>query len=507
MGGLWVDYNLMSTIPGLFVLGEANFSDHGANRLGASALMQGLADGYFVIPYTIGNYLAREKLAAVAETRTPRSAPPRRPSPRARSGCSRPAARAPPRRSTASSAEIMWEHCGMERDKKGLEHGMGKIPGLREEFWKQPARSRAAEPELNQSLEVAGRVADFLELGELMCLDALERDESCGCHFRTEHQMPDGEARRDDAEVLPRGGLGVHGRRQEADPQRRAADLRERGPRGAELQVMERKRVRSENSMRITLKVWRQKDAKSEGRFVTYEAPDVNEHMSFLEMLDVVNEALVVKGEEPIAFDHDCREGICGTCGFVINGKPHGPRPRTTVCQLHMRFFKDGDVLTIEPWRADAFPVVKDLVVDRSAFDRIIAAGGFISTAIGGAQDANSIPVRKEDADLAMDAAACIGCGACVAACPNAAAMLFTSAKVSHLALLPQGQPERPDRVRNMVARMDAEGFGTCTNHNECEAACPKGIRVEFIARMNADYVKASASAGRRAGGAPEAGG
>ena len=258
--------------------------------------------------------------------------------------------------------------------------------------------------------------------------------------------------------------------------------------------------------MRITLKVWRQKDAKSKGRFVTYEAPDVNEHMSFLEMLDVVNEGLTAKGEEPIAFDHDCREGICGTCGFVINGKPHGPRPKTTVCQLHMRTFADGDVLTIEPWRADAFPVLRDLIVDRSAFDRIIASGGFISSAIGGAQDANTIPVRKEDSDLAMDAAACIGCGACVAACPNAAAMLFTAAKVSHLALLPQGQPERPERVRNMVATMDAEGFGTCTNHNECEAACPKGIRVEFIARMNADYVKASSAAGRRKGGAPEGG-
>ena len=258
--------------------------------------------------------------------------------------------------------------------------------------------------------------------------------------------------------------------------------------------------------MKITLRVWRQKDSKSEGRFVTYEAPDVNEHMSFLEMLDVVNEGLVARGEEPIAFDHDCREGICGTCGFMINGRAHGPRAKTTVCQLHMRTFKDGDALTLEPWRADAFPVVRDLVVDRSAFDRIIAAGGFISSGIGGAQDANTIPVPKEDADLAMDAAACIGCGACVAACPNAAAMLFTAAKVSHLALLPQGQPERRERARGMVAQMDAEGFGTCSNHNECEAACPKGIRVEFIARMNADYVRAKWSEGRRASGPPEGG-
>jgi succinate dehydrogenase / fumarate reductase, iron-sulfur subunit len=252
--------------------------------------------------------------------------------------------------------------------------------------------------------------------------------------------------------------------------------------------------------MKLTLEVWRQKDAKSKGAFVTYKA-DADEEMSFLEMLDVVNEGLIQKGEEPIAFDHDCREGICGTCGFVINGRAHGPRERTTVCQLHMRSFKEGDTLTLEPWRADAFPVLKDLVVDRGAFDRIIAAGGFISSAIGGAQDANNIPIRKENADLSMDAAACIGCGACVAACPNAAAMLFVSAKIGHLAMLPQGQPERMERAGSMVAQMDAEGFGTCTNHGECEAACPKAIRMEFIGRMNADYVKARFTAGRRAAG------
>jgi len=249
--------------------------------------------------------------------------------------------------------------------------------------------------------------------------------------------------------------------------------------------------------MKLTLKVWRQKDAKSKGDFVTYAA-EANEEMSFLEMLDVVNEGLIQKGEEPIAFDHDCREGICGTCGFVINGRAHGPRAKTTVCQLHMRSFQDGDTLTLEPWRAEAFPVVKDLVVDRGAFDRVIAAGGFVSVSTGGAPDGNAILVPKENADLAMDAAACIGCGACVAACPNASAMLFVSAKVSHLALLPQGQPERPERVRTMVAQMDAEGFGTCTNHGECEAACPKGIRMEFIARMNSDFVKASLTSGRR---------
>jgi succinate dehydrogenase / fumarate reductase iron-sulfur subunit len=252
----------------------------------------------------------------------------------------------------------------------------------------------------------------------------------------------------------------------------------------------------------LTLHVWRQKDAQDTGRFVTYQAGDIREEMSFLEMLDVVNERLLGKGEDPIAFDADCREGICGQCGVVINGNAHGPRLRTTSCQLHMRSFKDGDAITIEPFRATAFPVVKDLVVNRSAFDRLIAAGGFISAAIGGAQDANCIPVPKEKSDLAMDAAACIGCGACVAACPNASAMLFTAAKVSQLALLPQGQPERYERVRKMVAQMDAEGFGSCTNHGECEAVCPKGISLGNIARLNRDFLHASLSWGRRPPGA-----
>ena len=250
--------------------------------------------------------------------------------------------------------------------------------------------------------------------------------------------------------------------------------------------------------MKLTLKVWRQKDGKSSGGFETYKLDGVSEHMSFLEMLDVLNEQLMGEGAEPVAFDHDCREGICGSCGVVVNGRPHGPVDRVTACQLHMRSFKDGDVLTIEPWRAKSFPVVRDLVVDRSALDRIIAAGGFISAPPGSAVDANSLPVAKENADLAFDAATCIGCGACVAACPNASAMLFTAAKVSHLGLLPQGQPERATRALAMVRQMDAEGFGGCTNHFECMAACPKGISVNFIARMNADFTRASLEEGRR---------
>src|SRR5205809_3523913 len=243
--------------------------------------------------------------------------------------------------------------------------------------------------------------------------------------------------------------------------------------------------------MKLTLHIWRQKNPNHVGRMVLYEHNKVNRHMSFLEMLDVLNEELVAKGEEPIAFDHDCREGICGSCGFMVNGVAHGPQPATTICQLHMRHFKDGDVLYREPWRAKAFPVIKDLVVDRSPFDRIIANGGFISVSTGSAPDGNTIPVPKRNADLAMDAAACIGCGACVAACPNASAMLFVAAKASHLGLLPQGQPERSSRVVNMVAQMDAEGFGACTNHGECMAACPKEISIDFIARLNRDYLKA----------------
>jgi succinate dehydrogenase / fumarate reductase, iron-sulfur subunit len=255
------------------------------------------------------------------------------------------------------------------------------------------------------------------------------------------------------------------------------------------------------DTINVTLHVWRQKNAKDRGKFVTYSAKDISTEMSFLEMLDVVNEDIIRKGEEPITFDHDCREGICGQCGMVINGRPHGPRERTTTCQLHMRSFKDGDEITLEPFRAKAFPVIKDLMVDRGAFDRIISAGGFISAPTGSAPDGNAIPVSKCNADLAMDAAACIGCAACVAACPNASAMLFMSAKISQLALLPQGQPERYTRVRDMLTQMDEEEFGSCTNHGECEAACPKSIKMENIARMNRDYLKASLTYRPPAGG------
>jgi len=240
--------------------------------------------------------------------------------------------------------------------------------------------------------------------------------------------------------------------------------------------------------MNLTLKVWRQKDAHSAGRLVEYAAKNIIPEMSFLEMLDVVNEELIARSEEPIAFDSDCREGICGTCSLVINGIAHGGLRGTTVCQLHMRHFQDGQTIVIEPWRARAFPVLKDLVTDRSAFDRIIQAGGFISVNTGGTPDANCLPVSKTQSDLSMDAAACIGCGACVAACKNASAMLFVSAKASHLNLLPQGKPEKDRRVSNMVRQMDAEGFGNCTVTGSCEAVCPKEISLDFIARMNRDY-------------------
>ncbi|MEI8167556.1 MAG: succinate dehydrogenase/fumarate reductase iron-sulfur subunit [Chloroflexales bacterium] len=244
--------------------------------------------------------------------------------------------------------------------------------------------------------------------------------------------------------------------------------------------------------MKLTLNVWRQKNGKTPGAFKTYQADHVSPDMSFLEMLDVVNQDLIIKGEEPIAFDHDCREGICGMCSLMINGVAHGPKAVITTCQLHMRSFSEGETVTIEPWRAGPFPIIKDLVTDRGSFDRIIQAGGFISASTGSAPDGNSIPVAKPDAEQSMDAAACIGCGACVAACPNGSAMLFTAAKVAHLGFLPQGQTERHQRVLNMITVHDAEGFGNCTNMGECSAVCPKGISLDVIARLNRDLVLAA---------------
>jgi len=240
--------------------------------------------------------------------------------------------------------------------------------------------------------------------------------------------------------------------------------------------------------MNLTLKVWKQKNKNEKGRFETYNAKGISPDMSFLEMFDVVNEQLISEGKEPIAFDHDCREGICGMCSMYINGRPHGPKGGVTTCQLHMRSFKDGDTIVVEPWRSAAFPVIKDLAVDRSSFDRIMSAGGFVSVNTGNAKDANNILIPKDDADVAFDAAACIGCGACVAACKNSSAMLFVSAKVSQLSLLPQGKVEKQDRVLNMVKQMDEEGFGNCTNTGACEAECPKSISLENIARMNREY-------------------
>ncbi len=255
--------------------------------------------------------------------------------------------------------------------------------------------------------------------------------------------------------------------------------------------------------MKLTLKVWRQAGPDDAGRIEQY-ATEANEHMSFLEMLDEVNEGLIAKGAEPIAFDHDCREGICGACSLMINGQAHGPRAATTTCQLHMREFRDGDTIVVEPWRARAFPVLRDLVVDRSAFDRVIAAGGYITAPTGSSPDGNAIPVAKDEAEIAMDSAACIGCGACVAACPNASAMLFTGAKVTHLAHLPQGQAERARRVQAMVNQMDAEGFGGCTNFGECEAACPKEISLANIAQLNRELIGATLNEAR---GAPRTSG
>jgi len=455
MGGVWVDYNLMTSIPGCYAIGEANFSDHGANRLGASALMQGLADGYFVLPYTIGDYLADDIRTGTIDTNT------------AEFDAAEKAVKDQidafinnKGKNSVDSyhrklGKIMWNKCGMSRNAEGLKEAIAEIKALREDFYKNVNVPGQAN-EFNEQLAKAGRVADFLELGELFAKDALERTESCGGHFREESQTPEGEAMRDDENFTFVSAWEYKG-----EPS--------------------------------ALKIWRQANADANGSIETYPIENVSPDMSFLEMMDVLNEELIGKGIDPVAFDHDCREGICGMCSMYINGEAHGPDRLVTTCQLHMRKFKDGDTITIEPFRANAFPVVKDLAVDRSAFDRIQHAGGFVSVnTSGNTQDANAIPIDKHDADKAFDAATCIGCGACVASCKNASAMLFVSAKVSQYALLPQGKVEATDRVLNMVKQMDEEGFGNCTNTGACEVECPKGISLENIARMNREYLSAS---------------
>ena len=481
MGGLWVDYNLMSTIPGLYVIGEANFSDHGANRLGASALMQGLADGYFVLPVTIGDYLAGTKLEKV-DTSAPEF--------KRSGGAGRLPGEAAARRSTARATvdsfhrelgKLMWEYCGMSRTAEGLKFALGKIPELRERFWSD-VRVLGDGEEFNQSLEKAGRVADFFELAELICLDALDRNESCGGHFREEYQTPEGEALRDDDHYAYVAAWEYQGTGHGAGAAQGAADFRVRPPDATELQVM-----------KIILHVWRQRNANEKGRHGPLRS-------SQRQPRDVV------PGDARRPERGADREGR-----RADRLRPRLPRRHLRHVRLHDQrggaraaegdhglpashaALQDGDELYLEPWRARAFPVIKDLVVDRSAFDRIIAAGrlhlGFHGQRAGGELHPGAEGARRK---RSMDAAACIGCGACVAMCPNASAALFTGAKIAHLGQLPQGQLERDRRAMAMVAQMNAEGFGSCTNIGECEAVCPKQIKLEVIARMNHDFLKAA---------------
>ena len=369
---------------------------------------------------------------------------------------------------------IMWEFCGMERTEDGLKKAIDLIRTLKDDFWRNVKVLGTADS-LNQSLEKAGRVADFLELGELMCIDALNRRESCGGHFRGESQTEDGEALRHDDQYAYVAAWEWAGEGEKPVLHKEEPDLRVRRDEAEVVQVM-----------KVTLKIWRQPNAASEGADAHLRARRrLGRHVLPRDARRAQRGA-ERRGEEPVAFDSDCREGICGMCGLMINGEAHGPEV-TTTCQLHMRSFKDGDTITIEPWRADAFPVVKDLCVDRGAFDRIIQQGGYISVNTGAAPDAHATPVPKDKADRAFDVATCIGCGACVAACPNGSASLFLGAKITHLGELPQGQAERDTRVVNMVAQHDHEGFGGCTNIGECTAACPKEIPLDVISRLNWD--------------------
>lgn len=476
MGGLWVDYDLQTTVPGLFAIGEANFSDHGANRLGASALMQGLADGYFVLPSTINDYLARnphhdevdashpavEEIVADTEDRlnlllavdgdrtpTPSTA-------RSVNSCGNTAAWPAPRRAARGARPDPADPRGVLAPYQGARHRrrVQPVAGEGQPHRRLPGARRAHVPRRTAPRRI------------------LRRPLPRGVADPGRRGRPPGRG------VLLRRRLGVHRHRRRPRPAQGRPGLRVRPPHPAELR------------MKLTLRVWRQKNADAPGAMSTYEVDGISRDMSFLEMLDTLNEELILEGDDPVAFDHDCREGICGACSLVINGDAHGPE-RTTTCQLHMRSFEDGDTIDIEPWRASAFPVVKDLVVDRSAFDRIIQAGGYISAPAGTAPEAHATPVPKPDADFAFEHAECIGCGACVAACPNGSAMLFTSAKINHLNVLPQGAPERETRVLDMVDRMDSEGFGGCTLTGECATACPKGIPLPSISAMNKEWLRA----------------
>ena len=461
MGGLWVDYNLQSTIPGLFVTGEANFSDHGANRLGASALMQGLADGYFVLPTTIGDYLAGAKLTPVPDD-----------APEVAEAEAEVAARLDRLLSidghrTVDSfhrelGHIMWDYCGMERSDEGLRKALDRIPELRREFWsdvKVPGVGGDAEP-------VAREGRPRRRLPRARRADVPRR---AAPHRELRRPLPRGEPdrrRRGQArrrELLLRRRLGVHRPGPGPGPPQGGPRLRVRHPQPAELQ------------MKLKLKVWRQNGPDEKGRLVDYVVDNADEDMSFLELIDVLNEKLILEGEEPVAFDQDCREGICGSCDMVVNGYAHGPQKATTVCQLHLRHFKDGETVTVEPWRSVAFPVLKDLVVDRSALDRIIAAGGYISAPTGSAPEAASTPVPKPNADRAFTAAACIQCGACVAACPNGSASLFLGSKIAHLARAAPGPARAVGACGQHGRAARRRGFRRLHQHRPVHGGLPEG--------------------------------
>ena len=438
MGGLWVDYNLMSNVPGLYVLGEANFSDHGANRLGASALMQGLADGYFVLPSTISEYLAPLLGTQPVSTDDPAFA-------EAESDVHDRVRKLTTNGGTRSVdhfhrelGNILWDNCGMARSRETLEKALGGDPRAARRVPRRRPRARRAR--VAQPVAREGRASGRLPRVRRAALP--RRPPPRGVLRRSLPGRAPDRGRRGVAQrrrLLLRRRVGVHRGGFATGAPQGAARVRVRPPRPAQLQVG----TGAPPVMDLKLRVWRQAGANAPGSFEDIAATDISPEMSFLEMFDVLNDRMVAEGREPIAFDHDCREGICGSCSMMINGRAHGPSEGTATCQLHMRKFKDGDEIVVEPWRARAFPIIRDLVVDRSAFDRIVEAGGYISAPTGSAPDANLILVPKEAADAAMDAAACIGCGACVAACPNGAAQLFTAAKVAHLSLLPQGQPER----------------------------------------------------------------